>query len=453
MLAIVLAVVSLIAQQPLALLMAVFATLIGLIPEIWYRRALRSLLVYQQIEPQHVVFGEEFSFTLRIENQKLLPLPWLKIECAVFPSLTVQYPLLLKRERLTFFSEEWAIWSLQRLTRYRQIRCLSRGCSLIGPLHLRSSDPFGWFEREMELPMAAGVIVYPLILPLEVLDLAWLRPLGDYVTTRRLLEDPLLLAGVRDYQIGDDPRHIHWKATARMRTLQSKLFEYTSSPRLLILLDTSNYSSAWLGADREMQELTMSVAASLALRGLDQDAQVGLLANGGIKQWFLDSIPFAHTPQNAHTSPAVISDKDNWQTGAIEATKVSPPGVFVPFSRHHNQYEALLSTLACLDATHHIPMPELIEQEDDVFRHGSTVILVSAANTLSSETVECLYDLSRQGINIYLVLIRDAQGKPVGETHNLPVAFVDSNLWQQVLEAVEKANYESIQPLQLRWDS
>lgn len=451
LLAVVLTVFGLLAQQPLALLMALFAALIGLLPEIWYRRALRFLQVRQQIEPQHVLFGEEFTFSLSIENQKLLPLPWLKIECAVFPPLTVQHTRLLKRERLTSFSEEWAIWSLQRLTRTRRIRCLARGCSLIGPLYLRSSDPFGWFEREVEQPLVTRLIVYPLVLPLEVFGLSWLRPMGEYATPHRLLEDPLRSVGVRDYQIGDDPRRIHWKATARMRTLQTKLYEYSSSPRLLILLDTWNYSAAWLGADREIQELTVSVAASLAVWGLDEDAQVGLLANGGLKQWFLEPMPLTYQTQDDHDQSRneTRRERKNWYA---EAQKVSPPGVSVPFSRHHGQYETLLSTLACLDFAHHIPMSQLIEREEDVFRHGTTAILVSAANTLSSETVECLLDLSRQGVTISLVLIRDAQHKPICETYHLSVSFVDSGLWQQVLEATEKENYESNHTLQLQWN-
>lgn len=449
-LAVALIVFSMIAQQPLALLTAMFAVLIGLIPDIWYRRALRSLLVRQQTEPQHVLFGEEITFSLSIENQKLLPLPWLKIECPVYPPLTVQHQRMRKRERLTSFSEGWTLWSLQRLTRYHRMRCLARGCSLLGPLRLRSSDPFGWFEREATLPRATSLIVYPLVVPLEVFGLAWLRPLGQYVTPHHLLEDPLWLAGIREYQIGDDPRRIHWKATAHTGTLQSKLYEHTSSPRMLILLDTLNYAAQWMGADRELQELTITVAASLAIWALDEDAQVGLLANGTLKQWFMESAPLASRFQNdGRRALAAPGDIQSWQA---DAKKVSPPGISVPFSRHHNQYDAMLSTLACLDLAHHIPMAQLIDREDVFFRHGTAAILVSAASTLHVETVEHLLNLSRQGTTVHLVLINDARQKHVCETYNLPVSFVESDIWHQMLKAVEEENYESISTLQLQWD-
>ncbi len=449
-LAVALTVFSMIVQQPLALLTALFAVLIGLIPEIWYRRALRSLLIRQQTEPQHVLFGEEIAFSLSIENQKLLPLPWLKVECLVSPPLTVQHKRSLKRERLTSFSARWTLWSLQRLTHYHHMRCLARGCYLIGPLHLRSSDPFGWFEREMTLPQATCLIVYPLVVPLEVFGLARLRPLGEYVTSHHSLEDPLWLAGVREYQTGDDPRRIHWKATAHTGTLQSKLYEHTSSPRMLILLDTWNHSSVWMGADREMQELTITVATSLATWALDEDVQVGLLANATLKQWFMESAPFAHPSQNGRRqSHVAFEDMHSWQSNA---KKVSQPGISVPFSRHHNQYDTVLSTLACLDLADHIPMAQLIDREDAVFRHGTTAILVSATSTLDVETVEQLLNLNRRGTSIHLVLIDDAHQKRVCETYNLPVSFVKGDIWPQMLKAVEEENYESIHALQLQWD-
>jgi ATPase family associated with various cellular activities (AAA)/Protein of unknown function DUF58 len=83
-------------------------------------------------------------------------------------------------------------------------------------------------------------------------------------TPRRLLEDPLRVAGVREYVLGDDPRRIHWKATARAGELRSKIYEPSSRYRLLMLLDINSYPEPWMGLDSEIQELSIA-AASLAL--------------------------------------------------------------------------------------------------------------------------------------------------------------------------------------------
>ena len=56
-----------------------------------------------------------------------------------------------------------------------------------------------------------------------LLRLRLARPSGEQVTNRRIVEDPLRLAGVRDYRPGDSVRHIHWKSTARQGRLQTKV--------------------------------------------------------------------------------------------------------------------------------------------------------------------------------------------------------------------------------------
>src|SRR6266704_2105692 len=69
-----------IVQQPLLFLAALFSLAISIVPGFWYRHALRHLVVCQQVNPQHLFLGEEGVLALRIENQKLLPVPWLQIE-------------------------------------------------------------------------------------------------------------------------------------------------------------------------------------------------------------------------------------------------------------------------------------------------------------------------------------------------------------------------------------
>ncbi len=126
---------------------------------------------------------------------------------------------------------------------------MGRGVYTFGPAHLRSGDPFGWLVREERILLRETLLVYPLVAPIESFGFPARHPFGERATPRRLLEDPLRVAGVREYVSGDDPRRIHWKATARAGELRSKIYEPSSQHRLFILLDINTYKESWMGLD------------------------------------------------------------------------------------------------------------------------------------------------------------------------------------------------------------
>ncbi len=127
-LAAALLVLSAITRQPIAFLAAVFALVIGLVPELWYRYALRDLVIRQRISQKRAFFEEAVMLSLSVENQKLLPLPWLEAE----DEIPIQLPLLTGRALPTYkvnrvalvntfslLSERWREWWNRRMGRKR----------------------------------------------------------------------------------------------------------------------------------------------------------------------------------------------------------------------------------------------------------------------------------------------------------------------------------------------
>ncbi|HEY4386660.1 MAG TPA: DUF58 domain-containing protein, partial [Ktedonobacteraceae bacterium] len=256
--------ISVLIHQPLAFLAAIFTFIIGFVPDIWYRHALHHLVVRQQVSQHQLFFGEQVTLSVSVENRKFLPLPWLQITNSITPALSLKQPssMRLLRSKKEQLNSTWQLWSYQRVTRRYKMHCQVRGLHSFGPLQLDSCDPFGWLECNANIPAMETLLVYPLIAPLEALGLASFHPFGEHSSQRRLLEDPLRIAGVRDYVPGDDPRRIHWKATARAGELRSKIYEPSSLRRLLILLDIYNNSEELLQADPTIQELSITAAAS-----------------------------------------------------------------------------------------------------------------------------------------------------------------------------------------------
>jgi uncharacterized protein (DUF58 family) len=154
-LACVLFLLSMIVQQPLLFLAALFSCVIGIMPDFWYRHALRRLVVRQQVNSQRLFFGEEVVLTLSIENQKLLPMPWLQFENDVTPLLPILTRQSSQRENIGQIAHAWVLWSFQRVTRRYRMRCYARGSYTFGPVTLRSSDAFGWLESKVTVPLSS----------------------------------------------------------------------------------------------------------------------------------------------------------------------------------------------------------------------------------------------------------------------------------------------------------
>lgn len=315
----------------------------------------------------------------------------------------------------------FSLWAFQRVTRRYRLHCLARGVHSFGPVTLRSGDPFGWLIREDELRARTTLIVYPLIAPLEQFGLPSRHPFGEQATPWRLLEDPLRVAGVREYVRGDDPRRIHWKASARIGELQSKVYEPGSQHRLLILLDVNSYPEPWMGIDPAIQELTISAAASLAMWALDEGYSVGILANT-----VMVGLDADYATEGEHMVVA---------SGAATPTLSYMHRVRVPIASDSAQRERILTALGRLLPYTGSPMDAIIEAEQATLPIGATVVLVSAGSVLREATIERLAEIRRRGCVVHLALTGDADSKIGAETYDLPVHHLGGrDVWHELVQ-------------------
>ncbi|GHO45882.1 DUF58 domain-containing protein [Ktedonospora formicarum] len=395
-LACLLFVLSGLSRQPLPLLAGAFTLVIAFVPDLYFLYALKHLRVRQQVDQKKLFLGEEVTLTISIENRKWLPLPWVQMDNVISPPLAVQK---LDESRFQAPSREmlttsWLLWSYQRVTQRYTMTGHVRGRHAFGPLKLRCSDPLGWLEREILLSAHDELVVYPRITSLESLGLPSRFLMGDHIGSRQLLEDPLWFAGIRAYQPGDDLRRIDWKASARTGELCSRIYESTTRRHLLLLLDTRAYLSQRQGPDSALQEFCIAVAASLAMWGLEEGYTVGLLTNCSMSISSHMLSPIADTEQHSSIEQANQSKKMNY----------SVPGVSVPFGLDAEQSEDLLTTLACLAPDSHTPIEYVIENEHEMFVQGTTILLISATQTLSADTLELLQQQKRRECAVHIVL-------------------------------------------------
>jgi uncharacterized protein (DUF58 family) len=309
---------------------------------LWARYCLAGLQYRRVLGASRLNFGEETELTVEIVNAKPLPLAWLRIHDewpAEITLLTGQLGDSHRPERRML--ENWlAMRWYERVRRVYRLRGAHRGEYVFGPAELTSGDLFGFRWRTSHQETIENLLVYPKLVPLDHWRLPAGRPLGEALAPRRLIPDPLRFAGVRDYVPGDNPRHIHWKNSARWRRLQTRVFDPEATQALVLVADvqTSTFGTYWVVP--AYLELIISASASIADQALDQRRAVGLYTNASAAR----------------------------QAGTIE----------VPISRAPGQRAVLMEAFARMRSFALLTGEDLLQRLTRSLPWGATVVVLSA---------------------------------------------------------------------------
>ena len=242
-----------------------------ILARLWAGRMLKHLAV-SRIMLDRAFPGEQVAVKLTFKNLSYLPVPWLLFN-ETLPTTLATPPFL---REVTFLKGK-ASQSVEYSLRPRQ-----RGYYEIGPLLLESGDLLGLTGRVTGRIEPAQLIVYPKVLPLAQLRLPTHSPQVVLATPTPLFQDPSRITGVRAYIPGDNPRQIHWPASAAVGQVLVKQFEPAIARDAAIFLDLHrpDYAPRRGQADVAI-ELAIVVAASLANHMVTvEKLPVGLSATG-----------------------------------------------------------------------------------------------------------------------------------------------------------------------------
>lgn len=335
---------------------------------LWARYCLAELRVERRFSQGRAFFGEELDMAQVFTNNKILPLPWLAATDEYPGRLEVTSTVDMKEvlnsaTRRRVFNTYLSLGWYERLTRHYTVKCTARGEHEFGPVEVQSGDVFGLFRRSEEVGTRQTLIVYPRYVPVEQLGIVARQPFGDSKAAQNLATDPLRLRTIREYTAGDNPRHIHWKASARRGALQTKLFEPAATPQLYIFCNQDTFAKVWEGLDPPALELTITVAASIANFGLEEGYMVGLRVNA--------FAPYSDTQ-----------------------VKINP-------SRNPNQLTRILESLARIKGWSGLPVEDLIHAERRAIPRGATLVVVTAV--VSDGLLDVLTAVRRAGHPVTLI--------------------------------------------------
>lgn len=252
-----------------------FAVLVVLgvwaVSALWPAASLGALAVRRELSQDVCEIGEVVDAELTLTNRKSWPAWW-----------------LFWREQAEGLDIEGADRAFSSLgagaaqTLEVRLHPVRRGLFRVGPAIVEASGPFGLLQRYW----LDGEARFLTVLPRSVaIGQSWPlghRPVHEVPRRHSLFEDPSRFLGIRQYRRGDSRRRIHWRASARSRELQVKLFEPSVLEGVLLAVEMGegSYPGSASELGDPLLELAITTAASLAEYVLAGDQRVGLLANG-----------------------------------------------------------------------------------------------------------------------------------------------------------------------------
>ncbi len=393
LIALVLALLSIPFGQSVLLVAGALVFAVAFVPEVWYRWGLRALAITRHPSSNRAEFGDIVEVVVTVENRKPLPLSWLEIDDESAEALLATGASVhpTSGDGRVVLRQTMAIWAYQRLRRRFSLHAVARGIYAFGPMTVRLTDPFGILEREAKVRTFEYLLVHPLVAPLQRFGLPPNAPFGERKSPMRLLDDPLRIVGVREYEQGDEPRRIHWKATARTGSLQSKVYEPATRHSLVVLLDIRTLSNPLMGYDPNLVELAVTAAASVATWASDQRYAIGIHSNG--------TQALADVEETSPTGGSAGSNSVERFTRAAPSLRLR-----IPVSNGSGQLTRVLDGLARLLPYYALPMDQLIAAELPHLPFGATVVYVGAESVVDVPLIIALRQLKLRGHAVTLLL-------------------------------------------------
>lgn len=164
-------------------------------------------------------------------------------------------------------------------------RALRRGVWSIGPLTMRTTDPFGLVRRIHTPAGETRIVAVPTVVPLPHVTISAGEAGGSLHASSDQLGQGADNLIARPYAPGDSMRRIHWRATAHRDTLMVRQEEQESTPAATVLLDLG--APRWdlsardeTGVDPAF-EAALSACVSIVLRFARDGYQVDVIDTDG----------------------------------------------------------------------------------------------------------------------------------------------------------------------------
>lgn len=225
-----------------------------------------ELAVKRRVDPDRVSRGESSTVTLKVRNIGRFGAATLLAHdrCGWGRHSTTTIPVPLLRLRHGRETEVGYPVPTQR-----------RGVIGVGPLQITRRDPLGLVSLMRGHGDTSTIWVYPKSHVMQSVPAGISRSLDGRLD--RVPHGAITFDALREYVIGDELRHVHWRTSARVGEMMVREHVDTSLPRLAVLLDDRKASwPAYQGITCEEFESACEAAASIVAAAMRDDLPITL---------------------------------------------------------------------------------------------------------------------------------------------------------------------------------
>ncbi len=232
----------------------------------WTRAAVNNLYIRRILTSKSATTGDEIREEIYLTNRGRLPILLIElVDHSTLPGYTASVAENLDARQ----TKRW----------FSTGNALRRGLFQLGPMTVRTGDPFGIFFAEFEFPQRSTFVVYP---PISVMPDFQIPAGSQFGNTRSLQRTQQITSDastIREFVPGDAFKRIHWRSTARTGRIMVKEFDLEPSAGVWLILDMQRAVQAGRG-DESTEEYTVKIASALAYQQIRDGKAVGLAATG-----------------------------------------------------------------------------------------------------------------------------------------------------------------------------
>jgi len=215
--------------------------------------------VSRAVDPDRVMRGEPSRVSLEISNASRFLGASVVARDRSRPGVAVPVPLLrLRPGRVTAVDYPVPTWR--------------RGVVEVGPLEISRRDPLALVAVVRRYGGSANVWVRPRVHTIAAVPVGLSRSMDGRVD--RVPYGSITFAALREYVVGDDLRHVHWRTSARVGELMVREHVDTSLPRVVVLLDDRACAHTLADNGESTFEATCEAAASVLVAAVRESIHV-----------------------------------------------------------------------------------------------------------------------------------------------------------------------------------
>ena len=204
---------------------------------VFRKNVLKNVTYTARFSVNEAMEGDEIEIVEEIENNKWLPVPWVKTELSTSRWLEFSGSSAARASDARFVPSVFSLKPHQKCTRTRHIKALKRGMFRLESVSIVGSDLLGTVSVSRAISVDEQIRILPAPYDTDETYMSDRELYGEITARRFICEDPFMISGAREYTGREPMNKIHWSSTARCARLMVFNDECTTDNRAAVLMN------------------------------------------------------------------------------------------------------------------------------------------------------------------------------------------------------------------------